>query len=139
MARLAKSEVVVVAVCGLQQRVTDVRSSDSGTIDIAVVVIVVTHGLHIIVWEDLIAGAESTAVEAMTLHRDLSGFSILGYQSEVLRSTLTLGASLWLLIDFSGRGSGMIAHRRRTCLLFVHTDVALRSEAAFASCTIAPR
>ena len=60
-------------------------------------------------WEGVIAGAETTAEEAVTLHRDLSGLSILGYQSEVLRSALTLGGSLWL-IDFSGRGSGTIAH-----------------------------
>ena len=33
-------------------------------------------------WEDVIAGVESTAVETMTLHRDLSGFSILEYQSD---------------------------------------------------------
>lgn len=127
----------MVAVRRLQYRVINVRSSDSRTVDIAVVVIIVMHGLYIIHVGGF-AGAESTAVKAMTLHRNLSGLSSLGYQSEVLRSTLTLGESLWL-IDFPGRGSGIIAHRRRICLLSIYTDVALRSEAAFASCTIAPR
>ena len=46
-------------------------------------------------WEGVIAGAESTAEETMILHRDLSRLSVLGYQSEALRSTLTLGDSLW--------------------------------------------
>ena len=44
-------------------------------------------------WEGVIAGAETAAEEAITLHRDLSGMSILGYQSEDLR-TLTLGEPL---------------------------------------------
>ena len=49
----------------------------------------------------------------MTLHRDLSGLSVLGYWSELLRSTW--GESLWL-IKFSGRVSGMVAHDAEVAL-----------------------
>ena len=66
MAGLAKSEVVVVPVRRFQHGVTDVSSSDSGTFDIAVVVIIVMNGLNITVWEGVIADAETTAEEVMT-------------------------------------------------------------------------
>ena len=66
MAGLAKSEVVVVPVRRFQNGVTDVSSSDSGTFDIAVVVIIVMNGLNITVWEGVIADAETTAEEVMT-------------------------------------------------------------------------
>ena len=64
------------AVRRLQHGLPDVRSSDSGTLDIAVVVVIVMDGLNITMWEGVIANAETTAEEAMTLHRDLSGMSI---------------------------------------------------------------